>query len=207
MKKGFTLVEMLVVIGIIAALIAASLGGYSAVTKAAEKARGRDLVQQVAMALATMYEKSGGEWPPAIAKVGERGGQLDEQAAYALVSNDEGTYYLTLQASGGKLIGYDRFGVLDPWGLAIMKKGGANVTRSAVTKGAGSDFDHLLWFAVDTDGDGVISGAQVGGESIDVRATAIVWGAGKDGKMEKYSLGRKKDDLYSWSDGQTKKVK
>ena len=205
MKKGFTLVEMLVVIGIIAALIAASLGGYSAVTKAAEKARGRDLVQQVSMALATMYEKTGGEWPPAIARVGETGGQLDDQAAYALVSNDEGTHYLTLQASGGKLIGYDRFGVLDPWGLDIMKKGGNGVQRSAVSKG--TDFDHLLWFAVDTDGDGIISGAQVGGESIDVRATAIVWGAGKDGKMEKYSLGRKKDDLYSWSDGQTKKVK
>lgn len=205
MKRGFTLVEMLVVIGIIAALIAASVGSYSAITKAAEKARGLDLVRQVATALATMYERSGGEWPPAIARVGETGGQLDDRAAYALVANDEGTHYLTLQASGGKLVGYDRFGVLDPWGLAIMKKGGSAVTRGAVSKG--NDFDHLLWFAVDGDGDGVISGAQVGGESIDVRATAIVWGAGKDGKMERYSIGRKKDDLYSWSDGQTKKVK
>ncbi len=202
-----TLLEMLVVMGIIAALIAASVGSYSAMTRFADKARGRDLVQQVASALSTMYEKSGGEWPPAIARVGEKGGQLDERAAYAFVSNDEGTHYLTLQASGGKLIGYDRFGVLDPWGLAVMKKAGANVKREAVTKGAGSDFDHLLWFAVDEDGDGIISGVRVGGQAIDVRATAIVWGGGRDGKIERYSVGRRKDDLYSWSDGQTKNVK
>ena len=204
MKKGFTLIEMLVVIGIIGVLIAAALGSYSAVTKAAEKTRASDLVRQVAAALATLYEKSGGEWPLRMAMVGETGGPLDDQAAYGFVSSKDGTKYLTLDHSGGKLIGYDRFGVLDPWGLAILKRKGKGTTLSDVHN---DKQDHMLWFAVDTDGDGIISGATVGGESVDVRATAIVWCAGRDGKMEKYSVGRKKDDIYSWSDGQAKKVK
>ena len=197
-KPAFTLIEMLVVIGIIAALIAASIGAYSGVTKAAEKTKAQDLVAQVALALATMYDQNGGEWPKRIAMVGEKGGRLDDLAAYALISG--GTKYLTLEASGGKLVGYDRFGVLDPWGVQILKRKGRSASIGDVE-------DHLLWFAVDGDGDGIISGATVGGESVDVRATAIVWCAGKDGKMEPYSRGTRKDDVYSWNVGQTKNVK
>ena len=44
MKKGFTLIEMLVVIGIIAVLLAATLGVYSGATKAAERSRCQELV-------------------------------------------------------------------------------------------------------------------------------------------------------------------
>ena len=198
MRKGFTLIEMLVVIGIIALLIGASIGGYSAVTRAAEKSRATDLAKQVALALATMYEQNDGQWPLRISMAGETGARLDDQAAYAFVSG--GTKYLTLSASGGKLTGYDRFGVLDPWGTAILKQRGKSASLADVQ-------DHLLWFAVDTDGDGIIAGATVGGESVDVRATAIVWCAGKDGKMEPYSRGLRKDDIYSWNVGQTKNVK
>ena len=195
MKKGFTLIEMLVVIGIIGALVAASVGGYSAVTKSAERARARDLVQQVALALSTLYERTGGELPLRSAGVGESGGRLDDLVAYPLAGQ-----YLSLSHSGGKLTGYDRFGVLDPWGLAILKRKGSSAELKDVQ-------DHLLWFAVDTDGDGVIMGAQVGGESVNVRATAIVWCAGKDGTMAPYSKGLKQDDVYSWTVGQTKEVK
>lgn len=44
MKKGFTLVEMLVVIGIIVILLGASIGGFSKMTKSAERAKARELV-------------------------------------------------------------------------------------------------------------------------------------------------------------------
>lgn len=203
MRRGFTLIEMLVVIGIIAVLIAASIASYSGVMRAAEKARAEDLVRQVATALATMYEQNNGQWPVRMAMVGEKGAQLDDQVAYAFVSGN--TKYLTLDHSGGKLIGYDRFGVLDPWGLAIVKSKG----RSAAKKDVSQDnsFDHLLWFAVDADGNGMIEGAMVGGEPVDVRATAIVWCAGRDGKIEPYTQGLRRDDVYSWTVGQTKDVK
>lgn len=194
-RSGFSLIEMLVVIGIIAVLIAASIGSYSALTKSAEKAKAKDLVQQVALALTTMYDQNEGQWPVRIAMVGETGAKLDDQAAYAFVSGD--TKYLSLSYSGGKLTGYDRFGVLDPWGVAIARRKGTATSLSDVQ-------DHMLWFAVDGDGDGIIKNASVGGESIEVRATAIVWCAGKDGKMETYSKGLHTDDVYSWSVGQTK---
>ena len=50
-KSGCTLVEMLVVIGIIAVLVGASIGGFSAMTKTAEKAKCQELVSNVATAL------------------------------------------------------------------------------------------------------------------------------------------------------------
>ena len=198
MKRGFTLIELLVVIGIIIVIMGASIGGFSAMTKSAEKTRARELVDQVATALSTLYAQENGNWPLRIASVGETGGRLDDLAAYPLASGN--TKYLTLDVSGGKLVGYDRFGVLDPWGVAILKRKGSSASIGDVQ-------DHLLWFAVDTDGDGIIQGANVGGESVDVRATAIVWSAGKDGKMEPYTKGLKADDVYSWKPGQTKSVK
>lgn len=201
-KKGFTLIEMLVVIGIIAVLIAASIAAYSGVIRTVEKAKAQDLVHQVATALAAMYEQNGGQWPVRMAMVGETGGRLDDQVAFAFVSGD--TKYLTLDHSGGKLIGYDRFGVLDPWGTAIVKSKGKKASLSDV---AGDKSDHMLWFAVDANGNGVIEGAMVGGESVNVRATAIVWCAGRDGKIEPYARGLRKDDVYSWAVGQTKDVK
>jgi len=195
-RRGFTLIEMLVVIGIIAVLIGASLGSYSAVTKMAEKTRAKDLVGQVALALAAMYEQEEGQWPLRIAAVGESGGELDELVSYTFVSSE--VKYLTLSHSGGKLTGYDKFGILDPWGVALIKQ-----------KGNSASFEecrpHRLWFAVDSDGDGIIKGVSVGGESVDIRATAVVWGAGKDGKMEPYTTGLHADDVYSWTVGQTRK--
>ena len=190
---------MLMVIGIIAVLIAASVGSYSALARSAERAKATDLVQQVALALSTLYEQNGGRWPVRLAMVGETGAELDNQAGYALATGGK-SKVLTLDVSGGKLVGYDRFGVLDPWGVQILKRRGKSATSGDVKS-------HLLWFAVDVDGDGVISGAGVGGESIDVRATAIVWCAGKDGKMLPYSKGLRGDDVYSWTVGQTKNVK
>ena len=198
MKRGFSLIEMLVVIGILAVLIAASIGSYSAVQKSAERAAARDLVSQVAQAMKTMYEQNGGRWPLRMAAVGETGGELDDLVSYQFVAGD--VKYLTLSASGGKLTGYDRFGILDPWGTKTIKRLGNGATLGDVQK-------HRLWFAVDADGDGIISGARVGGEAVDVRETAIVWCAGRDGKMEPYSKGRRGDDIYSWTDGQTKSVK
>ena len=200
-RKAFTLIEMLVVIGIIAVLVAASIAAYSGVIRTVEKAKAQDLVHQVATALAAMYEQNDGQWPVRMAMVGETGGRLDDQVAFAFVSGD--TKYLTLDHSGGKLIGYDRFGVLDPWGTAILKRKGRSATLSDV---ASDKSDHMLWFAVDANGNGVIEGAMVGGESVNVRATAIVWCAGRDGRIESYTQGLKKDDVYSWTVGQTKDV-
>ena len=69
MKKGFTLIEMLVVIGIIAILIGASLAGYSSMVKTADKARCQELVSNVATALTMLFQNEG-MWPKRLAKNG-----------------------------------------------------------------------------------------------------------------------------------------
>jgi len=195
MRRGFTLVEMLVTLSIIIVLIAASIGSYSGITKAAEKARARDLAQQIAQALSSLYENENGQWPKLLASVGETGDVLNDLRGYCLVSGE--TQYLSLQASGGKLVGYDRFGVLDPWGTAIAKRKGSSTTLADVQ-------DHLYHFAIDADGDGIIKGVQVGGSTLNIRATAVVWCGGKDGKIESYRKGLRGDDIYSWAEGQTR---
>lgn len=204
MKKGFTLIEMLVVIGIIAVLVGASIGGYSSVTKAAERTKCQELVANVATALTAAYQQEG-SWPRRIAAKGQTDGILDAETAYALRN------YMSLNTSESRLAGLDRFGIVTPWATTVIKRlGNSAALSSAVSTakdGRHTVEDHLLHFAVDLDGDGIIEGASVGGESVDVRASAIVWCAGKDGKMEKYTDGLKKDDIYSWAPGMTKSVK
>jgi prepilin-type N-terminal cleavage/methylation domain-containing protein len=213
MKKGFTLIEMLVVIGIIAVLVGASIGGFSAMTRTAERAKCQELVSNVATALTVMFQQEG-VWPKRLAKNGASDGQLDADAAYAFVSGT--TKYLSLSASGGRLTGIDRFGVVSPWATALLKRRGNSASLSDVVSAGPSGSmtvqDHILHYALDLDGDGIIQGASVGNQTIDVRATAIVWCGGKDGFVSPYPYanggkGGKTDDVYSWTPGQTKNVK
>ena len=213
MKKGFTLIEMLVVIGIIAVFVGASIGGFSAMTRTAERAKCQELVSNVATALTVMFQQEG-VWPKRLAKDGATDGQLDADAAYAFVAGS--TKYLSLSSSGGRLTGIDRFGVVSPWATALLKRKGASASLSDVVSagpnGSMTVKDHILHYALDLDGDGIIQGASVGNQTIDVRATAIVWCGGKDGFVSPYPYagggkGGKNDDVYSWTPGQTKNVR
>jgi len=217
MKKGFTLIEMLVVLGIIAILIGASIGGYSAMSKSAERTRCQELVSNTATALTALFQDEG-VWPRRLAKNGATDGKLDEDTAYALVAN--GRSYFSLTKNGDKLGGHDRFGILTPWAQAVVKRLGTSASKGSKVGSMTVD-DHILHYALDLDGDGKIVGASVGGRSVDVRATAIVWCCGKDGEIDPYPYvgggsgglgqsagvsGGKTDDVYSWTPAQTKDV-
>lgn len=201
MKKGFTLVEMLVVLGIIAVLVGATIGGYSKFSKTAEKTRCQELVSNTATALATLFQQNGA-WPRALRTAAQGDGRLTAVAAYPLAS------YMSLTVSNNALAGYDRLGIVSPWATAVIRhhSGGA-VSESTRVPSGGTVDDHILRFAIDYDGDGIIEGANVGGETIDIRATAAVWCCGKDGKIEAYSQGLRRDDVYSWTKGQTQNVR
>ena len=220
-KKGFTLIEMLVVIGIIAILIGASLGGYSAMTKSADRTRCQELVSNVATALTMLFQNEEA-WPKRLvgaADGGAGGGQLlDENSAYALIANGRAYFSLTKAQSGDKLGGHDRFGIVTPWAQAVIKSLGTSADKSSKV-GSKTVEDHILHFAIDLDGDGRITGVNVGGQSIDVRATAIVWCCGKDGVIDPYPYangsggkgsssksGSRSDDVYSWTPAQTRDV-
>ncbi len=197
MKKGFTLVEMLVVIGIITILTGASLAAFSKMTRSAEKAKCEELVKNTATALAYLYQQNGA-WPRLLRSSGS-GAKLDQTYARALATN----MGLTLQ--NGNLAGNDRFGIVTPWAQAVIKRRGTSASLGDRVMN-GTIEDHILHFAIDLDGDGIITGIDVGGETVNLRATAAVWCCGRDGVLEPYSKGLRKDDVYSWSHGQTESV-
>jgi len=216
-RQGFTLVEMLVVIGIIAVLIGASLAGFTKMTRSADRAKAQELVSNVATALTALYQKEG-NWPKRLAVNGSSDGELDANAAIPLAKG--GYISLTTTGSGQnmKLAGTDRFGIITPWALATVKRRGSSAALSDIVSGTATVKDHILHYALDLDGDGIIKGASVGGRSVDIRATAAVWCGGKDGVIDPYPYEGKKDkggqstasgptdDVYSWTVGQTKEV-
>lgn len=192
MRKGFTLIEMLVVIGIIAVLTAASVAGFASMTKTADNTRARELVSNVATALTAMYQREGA-WPKRIVQGAAGEFKLDENAALPLATKN----YLSLALQNGRLSGYDKFGVVTPWAVAVLKARGRDVQKSTPV-GSVTVEDHILRYAIDLDGTGFVEvppiADGVGGTR--VRATACVWCCGKNGSF------KKKDVITSWTKGQ-----
>ena len=91
MKKAFTLIEMLVVVGIIAILVGATSVAFSKVTKVAERARCQELVSNTATALAVLYQREGA-WPKALIKNHNTDLGLSSKAALPLAKGG----YMTL---------------------------------------------------------------------------------------------------------------
>ena len=91
-------------------------------------------------------------------------------------------------------------------GNLIGRNVGKGLSKSTKVPSGGTIDDHVIRFAVDTDGDGFVD-ATVGGVSVRIRASAVAWCCGYDGKIEPYAesnIGRS-DDVYSWSGQQVKK--
>lgn len=197
-RDGFTLIEMLVVIGIIVVLMGASIAGYSKMTKTADRAKAQELVANVATALTAYFQKEG-SWPKRFisAKTDASGAKmLTDKAAYPLAKGK----YLSLTTANNALAGQDQYGVLTHWGTAIMKRKGSDAKLEDVE-------NHILRFEIDDDGDGIIRNVPVGSDKIDVRATAVVWCCNKEGKILDYHVGYRTDGIYSWTYGQTQSVK
>lgn len=211
-RDGFTLIEMLVVIGILAILMGASIAGYARVTRSAERAKAQELVSNVATALAVIYQKDG-VWPPKLLNGAQGGcGRLDADVARALVSRDViGLSNNGKKGADMKLTGLDKCGVVTPWATTALKRAGREASTSTRVGDGGSTVqDHIFYYALDLDGDGVVRSANVGGVNIDVRAQAIVWCCGRDGKLAAYRKGGGKTkgggNIYSWQVGQTEDV-
>ena len=220
MKRGFTLIEMLVVIGIIAALIAASLGGYSFATKRAQKARGRELVSNVATALNVLYQRQN-RWPTPLVEESAGDGRLTAKAAYVLAKYEEkendadnlpvenrprGELAMTYDIHSMELKGLDRCGIVTPWAMEKLRRlpaGDAGLGASVPS--GGTVQDHQLHFAIDTEGRGFVQ-ARVKGKTVKIRGTVAVWCWGMNGVEDDYEgsmAGRGKcDDIYSWTKAQ-----
>ena len=207
-KAAFTLVEMLVVIGIIAVLAAASMVGYSKVVKSAKKAKTQELVSNAATALTQILNKNNGVWPDDLLEKTQNGnGRLDAETSRVFIRYDMmGLSYNAgsdVDAGQYRLIGKDRCGIVDAEAEAVLKRSSATSLGSKVPSGL-TVKDHILYFAIDTDGDGFTEASVEGGGVLKIRATAVVWAAGPNGVVEYGSYGRN-DDVYSWRPSQVKK--
>lgn len=205
MKRGFTLVEMLIVIGIIAILTGAAMTGFRGAVEKAQAAKCQELVHNVSTALVKVFQDNG-SWPSRILSAGqgsgemtaEIGGELARRKAlslnYRLVENEETGEKVY------KLVGLDQCGVVSPWAAEVVKRKAANgnVSLNEPVPGGGTIRDHVLRFSVDDDEDGLVKVSYEGGKSVTVRASAAVWCCGRDGKFGT------RDDIKSWAKGQEK---
>lgn len=194
MKNGFTLVEMLVVIGIIGILTGASIVGYNSAVLKAENSRAQELVHNAATALTACYQ-SQGYWPTAIIE-GADAQKLDENAVLPLAKKS----YLSMNVGDdGKLAGFDRFGLVTPWAQNVIKSRGKSVSLTTPVGNTKAKIeDHILRYAIDDDDDGLVE-VNVNGASLRVRASACVWCCPKTGSTAW------KDMIKSWTSGQEKR--
>ena len=202
MRKGFTLVEMLVVMGIIAILIGASIASYSGIVARAQKSRAEELVHQVATALEQVMQKEDA-WPrPVLAEGASGNGKMTPAAGAALAKRGVlSLTYREYEDNGGKrveLSGIDKFGVVDPWAGDVIKRQykTSSISTATPVPSGGTIEDHILRFAVDDDYDGRVSVKGEGIDSVTIRGSVAVWGCGRDGKFGT------RDDIRSWSKAQ-----
>lgn len=202
MKRGFTLIEMLIVIGIIAILSAVSAFSYGKVIERTQTAKLQELVHEVQTGLVQILQKDD-SWPHALLTEAASGnGQLKPEIggilakrgvislSYEATSRDGTTYY--------KLTGLNKFGILTPWAEDVVRRlvKGGKLSESTKVPTGGTIESHRLRFAVDSDYSGKVVISGEGGISCTVRANACVWSAGKDGVFGT------KDDVKSWAKGQ-----
>ena len=202
-QEGFTLVEVLVVIGIIGILIAVLLPAFGYVQQIARQSRAQTMVVDAATAL-TAYVQRERAWPDEIAK--ESQGYFDAKVCKILFEAG----LLDVTTYKGDEINQDspdRFGLLDPWGQALVKR---NPKLQDVNAEIGAPprpiRNHLLQFRIDKNFDGKVNEDDCTGGfgaipyDQAVRASAIVWSCGPGG-WERGSKSKKylNQNRLSWS--------
>lgn len=203
MKRGFTLIEMLVVVGIIAVLSGAAMATFSGITARAQSANAQELVHNVATALEKVLQDENG-WPQRIISDGQGSHQVTSTVGAELARRHllSLNYRQRVNQETGEtvyeLVGLDQCGVVSPWAAAVVKRraGKGKVSLKTSVPSGGTIEDHVLRFAVDDDMDGIVHVGGDGIKSAAVRASAAVWCCGRDGKFGT------KDDVKSWVKGQ-----
>jgi len=186
-RTGFTLVEMLVVIGLIGVLAGVLVTSMSHLKVAAKQSHAQSLVSEVATAL-TLYLQRNRSWSVEMVSATD----LEQTICAQLQLKKYGGPFLDVTAVNDdesmNKNSLDRYGMLDPWGRAMLKAQ-PNLNESNVK-------DHRIQIRVDKNLDGYVDSSEGTPGGARVRASAIAWSRGPDGKDGT------RDDRFSWSQGQ-----
>lgn len=184
-QSGYTLVEMLVVIGIIALLAVAFMSSFSYVQRMAWKSQTQTLVSNAANALNFYLQKERG-WGDLENKT-----EFDEEVC--LILRNAAVLDSTIKAAGDVKANasIDRYGLLDAWGQRKLR-GNPDLAVNIAKQ-------HRLQFRLDLNLDGKVDSSEDSPNGLEIRASALVWSRGPDGKDDTSSSGRyPKDDVLSF---------
>ena len=208
-RNGFTLVEMLVVIGILGILSVALLSSYNHVRNSARKAQAQTLVSDATVAF-TRYLQEKRTWPPEF--LGKDSLGMDEDVCRLLQAGKflDLTTYKNTESGEINKFSVDRLGLLDPWAQRALKR--APLSTTAATDaglGNGRTFaNHRLQFRLDLNLDGRVDSSEGAPQGVEVRASVLVWSRGPDGLDDFNADGRyPRDDSLSWPHAQYKAQK
>ncbi len=202
MKKGFTLVELLVVIGILGILMSVLVVSLRSAPQKAEMAKCSELVQNTKVALTKIFDENG-FWPQVLISNNNSDKGLDATAAYPL----RNLMSLSYNSDSKKLTKLNKFGIVTPWAEQYIKNNGSSCSETdEVPTVGGTIADHRLRYALSLDGSGSIKNVTVAStieienndeasQSVDIRAIAAVWCRGPRGEF-----------IRSWTDGETQGV-
>ena len=150
--RGFTLVEMLIVIGILGILASVLIGSFSHVKTTARQQQAQTLAAEVATAFNAYLQKEQ-QWPDefldrtemdqAVCRV-MQGKKLIDLSTYSNVVNK------VINPSS-----LDRYGLLDPWGRATLQRN-AKATENTAVESGGTVADHRIQFRLDLNYDGYV---------------------------------------------------
>jgi len=174
-RSGFTLVELMVVISILAVLSAALLAGYGKVQRGAWQSRSRDLAVQTATAW-TIYLQTYKEYPDSVLGVVEQG--MVPTACKVLGE----ARMMDLSYDGQKNADKQRdaelkVGLMSVWGQRLFKQG---------KLGSADAKRHLVQFRLDSNYDGMVDQEDdpPAPAGLELRAAAIAWTWGPEGQPQ-----------------------
>lgn len=200
LRGGFTLVEMLVVIGMIGILAATLVGSFSHVQTTARQSQAQAQVSEVATAF-NLYLQQEREWPAAwLTKT-----EIDEDVCK--VFQNKHLLDLTTWSTNSVKINaesLDRFGMLDPWGRAALRRN-PKASSANTSIGGVKLSDHRIQYRLDQDFDGYVDSGEGAPKGTKIRGSVLVWSRGPDGKDASTQSKRfPGDDRLSWNYGQAR---